>query len=131
MTEPAGRSPYPDLGAGVSRETLARMDDTATCSEHWKILITAGMGFFADAYDLFIIGVAATILTVEWHIADYQKSLLSSLALLISASVRAGPGVGEQPFGDQLAGARVVDDIRVGGQADRIGLRQPPHSAWS
>src|SRR5947209_2040804 len=44
------------------------------------------MGFFADAYDLFIIGVVATIITAQWHIASYQKSLLSSLALLTSAA---------------------------------------------
>jgi len=44
------------------------------------------MGFFADAYDLFIIGVAAALITAERHIASYQKSLLSSLALLTSAA---------------------------------------------
>jgi len=44
------------------------------------------MGFFADAYDLFIIGVAATLITAQWHIPGYQKSLLSSLALLTSAA---------------------------------------------
>jgi PHS family inorganic phosphate transporter-like MFS transporter len=44
------------------------------------------MGFFTDAYDLFVIGVVATLVTSEWHIASYQKSLLSSLALLTSAA---------------------------------------------
>jgi MFS transporter, PHS family, inorganic phosphate transporter len=51
----------------------------------WKILLTSGMGFFTDAYDLFIIGVVATMITQEWHISSSQKSLLSSLALLTSA----------------------------------------------
>ena len=86
MSDGAGRTAYPDLDAGVSREVLAQLDEAATCSEHWKILITAGMGFFTDAYDLFIIGVAATMITAEWHIAGYQKSLLPSLALLTSAA---------------------------------------------
>jgi hypothetical protein len=40
---------------------------------------------FPDAYDLFIIGVVASMVVSEWHIASYQKSLLSSLALLTSA----------------------------------------------
>jgi hypothetical protein len=44
------------------------------------------MGFFTDAYDLFVIGVAATMIVSEWHIASYQTSLLSSLALLTSAA---------------------------------------------
>jgi MFS family permease len=86
MTSPAGRLAYPDLNEGVSREVLAQLDEAAPCAEHWKILFTAGMGFFADAYDLFIIGVAATLITAGWHIAGYQKSLLSSLALLTSAA---------------------------------------------
>jgi MFS family permease len=62
------------------------MDEAATSREHWKILLTSGMGFFTDAYDLFIIGVAATMIVPEWHVASYQKSLLTSLALLTSAA---------------------------------------------
>jgi MFS family permease len=77
---------YPGTDEPITRELLARLDELNPCSEHWKILITAGMGFFADAYDLFIIGVAATLITSDWHIASYQKSLLSSLALLTSAA---------------------------------------------
>jgi MFS transporter, PHS family, inorganic phosphate transporter len=42
----------------ITRELLTQMDEAKTSREHWKILITAGMGFFTDAYDLFIIGVA-------------------------------------------------------------------------
>jgi MFS transporter, PHS family, inorganic phosphate transporter len=69
----------------VSRELLAELDEAATGREHWKILLISGMGFFTDAYDLFIIGVAASLIQSEWHISGYQKSLLSSLALLTSA----------------------------------------------
>jgi MFS transporter, PHS family, inorganic phosphate transporter len=79
------RAANPDHDATVNRELLARMDEAATSGEHWKILLTSGMGFFTDAYDLFIIGVAATLIQSEWHIASYQKSLLTSLALLTSA----------------------------------------------
>jgi MFS transporter, PHS family, inorganic phosphate transporter len=75
----------PDQDATASRELLAQMDDAATSREHWKILITSGMGFFTDAYDLFIIGVVAAMIKTEWHITSSQKSLLSSLALLTSA----------------------------------------------
>jgi MFS transporter, PHS family, inorganic phosphate transporter len=86
MTDSVSTTVYPDLDQGVSRAVLAQLDDAGTCAEHWKIMITAGMGFFADAYDLFIIGVAVTIIAPQWHIAGYQKSLLSSLALLTSAA---------------------------------------------
>jgi hypothetical protein len=33
------------------------MDDAGITSHHWKIMLISGMGFFTDAYDLFIIGV--------------------------------------------------------------------------
>jgi hypothetical protein len=84
MTDAVRQAADPGHDVRVSRELLAHMDEAATGPEHWKILLTAGMGFFADAYDLFIIGVAASVITREWHIASYQKSLLSSLALLTS-----------------------------------------------
>jgi MFS transporter, PHS family, inorganic phosphate transporter len=93
MTDPVARAADPgtDAVAGqrqeeaVSRQMLAQMDEAATSREHWKILLTSGMGFFTDAYDLFVIGVVATMVTTQWHIASYQKSLLSSLALLTAA----------------------------------------------
>ncbi len=85
MSGSTRRAADPDQDATVSRELLAQMDEATTDREHWKILLTAGMGFFTDAYDLFIIGVVASMVVTEWHISSSQKSLLSSLALLTSA----------------------------------------------
>jgi nitrate/nitrite transporter NarK len=76
----------PKSDGHISRELLEQLDDAPTSREHWKIMFISGMGFFTDAYDLFVIGVVATLVTSEWHIASYQKSLLSSLALLTSAA---------------------------------------------
>jgi Major Facilitator Superfamily len=87
MADPTSRAADPNQNETVSRDLLAQMDEAATGREHWKILITSGMGFFTDAYDLFIIGVVASVIVTEWHIASYQKSLVSSLALLTSAVV--------------------------------------------
>jgi len=50
-----------------------------------RSLFISGMGFFTDAYDLFVIGVAASLVTTQWHITSSLKSLLTSLALLTSA----------------------------------------------
>ena len=38
-------------------DILSRMDDSKIMKQHWKIMFISGMGFFTDAYDLFIIGV--------------------------------------------------------------------------
>ena len=70
----------------ISWELLAQLDGAPTSREHWKVLLTSGMGFFTDAYDLFVIGVVASILITQWHITSSQKSLLSSLALLTAAA---------------------------------------------
>jgi MFS transporter, PHS family, inorganic phosphate transporter len=43
------------------------------------------MGFFTDAYDLFIIGVALTLLKPIWHLSAVQVSVLGSSSLLAAA----------------------------------------------
>lgn len=52
---------------------------------HWRIVVTAGMGFFTDAYDLFVIGVVTAILGPIWHLSIAQMSLLNSAALVAAA----------------------------------------------
>lgn len=49
---------------------------------HLRAALTAGMGFFTDAYDLFIIGVAMTLIKVEWHASPLLIGLVGSTALL-------------------------------------------------
>jgi MFS transporter, PHS family, inorganic phosphate transporter len=43
------------------------------------------MGFFTDAYDLFIIGVVISILKDEWHPSPWAVGLVTSTALLAAA----------------------------------------------
>ena len=51
--------------AGIAGDDdLARLDESGITAEHWKILFISGMGFFTDAYYLFIIGVHASITAV-------------------------------------------------------------------
>ena len=40
------------------------------------------MGFFTDAYDLFIIGVALVLIKGEWHLSAVQTSFLGGATLL-------------------------------------------------
>jgi MFS family permease len=48
-------------------------------------MITSGMGFFTDAYDLFIIGVALSLLTPLWHLSALEVGLLGSTSLIAAA----------------------------------------------
>src|SRR5579863_6208742 len=64
---------------------LAALDNSSLSGFHWKAMITSGMGFFTDAYDLFIIGVALAILTPLWHLSALEVSLLGSTSLIAAA----------------------------------------------
>ena len=66
-------------------DVLARMDEAKLSRLHWKIMFISGMGFFTDAYDLFIIGVVMALLKSEWHISPTEEGLVASTALLASA----------------------------------------------
>lgn len=49
---------------------------------HLRAVLTAGMGFFTDAYDLFIIGAALVLIKAQWHPTNAMVGLLGSTALL-------------------------------------------------
>jgi len=64
---------------------LAALNESTFTGFHVKALITSGMGFFTDAYDLFIIGVALSVLTPLWHLNALEVGLLGSTSLLAAA----------------------------------------------
>ncbi len=64
------------------------LDEAPLSRFHTKSVVTAGMGFFTDAYDLFVIGVATTLITPLWHLNSSQTGLVNSITL-ISAFVGA------------------------------------------
>jgi MFS transporter, PHS family, inorganic phosphate transporter len=55
----------PKSDGPISRRMLEQLDDAPTSREHWKIMFISGMGFFTDPYDLFVIGVVATLVTTQ------------------------------------------------------------------
>ena len=71
--------------AANGADMLLRMDDSKITKQHWKIMFISGMGFFTDAYDLFIIGVVMSILKDEWHPSATAVGLVTSTALLAAA----------------------------------------------
>ena len=64
---------------------FTEMDNAGISSHHWKIMLISGMGFFTDAYDLFIIGVVMSLLKPIWLVGKLEESLVDSTALLASA----------------------------------------------
>lgn len=64
---------------------LTTLDNSSISRFHLRAMLTSGMGFFTDAYDLFIIGVVLSILTPLWHLNAFQVSLLGSTSLIAAA----------------------------------------------
>jgi len=69
----------------TAASVLTTLDDSSISRFHLRAMLTSGMGFFTDAYDLFIIGVVLSILTPIWHLNPFQVSLLGSTSLIAAA----------------------------------------------
>ncbi len=78
------------------------VDDSMRQGRHARMILTAGLGFFTDAYDLFIIGTVTALLTPLWSLTTVQLMWLNSMSLL----------------------AAVVGSLTFGRLADRIGRRK-------
>jgi MFS transporter, PHS family, inorganic phosphate transporter len=68
-----------------AQEILAQLDNSRLSRFHLKAMITSGMGFFTDAYDLFIISVVNSILIPLWHLGALEIALINSVSLLAAA----------------------------------------------
>lgn len=59
------------------------LDNANTGKFHFKTFLTAGMGFFTDAYDLFVIGTVIAILPlVGWSLNKTDEALIGSISLI-------------------------------------------------
>jgi MFS transporter, PHS family, inorganic phosphate transporter len=102
------------------------MDDAKPSRLHWKIMFISGMGFFTDAYDLFIIGVVMTMLKPMWHVGKVEEGLVESTALLASA-------LGALLFGrvaDMLGRKRIYGVEVLVLAAGAIGCALSPNIWW-
>ncbi len=61
---------------------VGALNDAPLSLFHLRTVLTAGMGFFTDAYDLFIISAAVTLIKVQWDPSATELGLLSSTALI-------------------------------------------------
>lgn len=80
-----GHAGVQGVSAQSMKDILAQLDNSSLSRFHWKAMITSGMGFFTDAYDLFIIGVVNTLLIPLWHLNTLEIALITSVSLLAAA----------------------------------------------
>src|SRR5580692_8586168 len=69
----------------ASPDPFAAIDDSKISRFQYKIMFVSGMGFFTDAYDLFVIGIVVVLIETEWKLSTTQVSWLNSATLLASA----------------------------------------------
>jgi len=65
-----------------SRDLIAALDDASLSRFHLRAVLVSGMGFFTDAYDLFVIGIASTLIAAQWNLSSGRLALLNSTMLL-------------------------------------------------
>ena len=66
----------------VPRTVSQLLDDAPTSRFHHRTVFISGMGFFTDAYDLFVIGTVAALVKVQWNLSTTQTSWVTGTAIL-------------------------------------------------
>jgi MFS transporter, PHS family, inorganic phosphate transporter len=64
-----------------ARDLIAALDEASLSRFHLRAVLVSGMGFFTDAYDLFVIGIASTLITKDWNLSSGRVALLNSTML--------------------------------------------------
>jgi PHS family inorganic phosphate transporter-like MFS transporter len=67
---------------GVNRSVTELLDEAPRSKFHRRTVVVSGVGFFTDAYDLFVIGTVSTIVAVQWHLSTLQASWVTGAAIL-------------------------------------------------
>src|SRR6202020_3144961 len=69
----------------TTADNFSALDESGISRFQLKIMFVSGMGFFTDAYDLFVIGIVVSLLKTQWSLSTSQVSWLNSSTLLASA----------------------------------------------
>ncbi len=108
----------------VERSILRPLDDAKVSRFHWRTVLISGMGFFTDAYDLFVIGVLVAMF------AFYQPFAIPGVLVnvpffgtvapitglgLLGASAILGAAVGPFVFGrlGDLLGRKTIYGVEM------------------
>jgi PHS family inorganic phosphate transporter-like MFS transporter len=64
-----------------STDLVQALDEASLSKFHLRAVLASGMGFFTDAYDLFVIGIASTLITNDWDLSSGRLAVLNSTML--------------------------------------------------
>ncbi len=66
---------------GQPADLIAAMDEASLGRSHLRAVVASGMGFFTDAYDLFVIGIASALIAKDWNVSPDRLAILNSTML--------------------------------------------------
>jgi MFS transporter, PHS family, inorganic phosphate transporter len=69
------------VSQGRSAELVDALDEAEIGRTHMRAVIASGVGFFTDAYDLFVIGIVSSLITKDWHLGSDRLAILNSTML--------------------------------------------------
>ena len=64
-----------------AKDLITALDEAPLSRFHLRAVLASGMGFFTDAYDLFVIGIASALITKDWNLSSGRLALLNSTML--------------------------------------------------
>ena len=79
---PPGLSSSLTESISVPRTVSQLLDEAPTSRFHHRAVLISGMGFFTDAYDLFVIGTVAALVKTQWNLSTTQTSWVTGAAIL-------------------------------------------------
>ena len=72
-----------DGATGAAPPSVGHLLDEAPRSRfHRRTVVVSGVGFFTDAYDLFVIGTVSAIVATQWHLSTVETSWVTGSAIL-------------------------------------------------
>jgi MFS transporter, PHS family, inorganic phosphate transporter len=75
-------SEVPPTGLATTTTVSDLLNDAPRTRFHRRAVVISGMGFFTDAYDLFVISTVAALVKTEWHLSTTQTSWVTGSAIL-------------------------------------------------
>lgn len=101
----------PGTGGGSTIEQL--LDEAPTSRFHRRAVVVSGVGFFTDAYDLFVISTVSVLVQTQWHLSTTATSWVTGAAILgafVGAFVfgRLADVVGRRPVYGVVASIMIV-----------------------
>ena len=61
---------------------VGNLDEASLSRFHRRTVVISGMGFFTDAYDLFVISTVAALVTTQWKLSSTETSMVTGAAIL-------------------------------------------------